>query len=252
MKLPKLLAVVILSVSLYSCGCEDLHLGKLEFTNKLVAFVPTQPSEGKSFYVVFNNSKHKMSYVIPGSVTQTTIPVRKKNYSGKYDLNYCEEYYTAEVREYTSQTEGSNQYSFKLIYRKDADDDINTKDKLEDMLEIVMGYNNAFTKPIVYNNITYNSYTTLRHFYLRESVVSEIINACYGQEFLQSITLNGVEHKSVYHIYLKEMECKSYPEEKFLNERFPLDYIQGIYLKEGIGILYAYTSKGKQVSITVE
>lgn len=252
MKLHKLLAAVILSVSLSSCGCEDLHLGKLEFTNELAAFVPPQLAEGKSFYVVFDNSKHKMNYAMPSSLIQTTIPVRKINYSGKFDLNHCKEYYTAEEKEYTSQTEGSIQYSFKLIYRKDADNNISTKDKLKDILEIVAGYNNPFPKPVTYYNSTFNNYTTLRHFYFREAVTSEVNNVSSMQEFLQTITLNGVEHKDVYHIYLTDMYGNFYPEERFFNEQYPLDFIKGIYLKEGIGILYAYTSKGRQVSIAVE
>lgn len=256
MKLPKLIAAVVLAATLNSCSkCEDVNLGKLEFTNELIAFTPPQLAEGKKYYATFDNQKHRMSYVRPDAYTQTTIPVRKKNYSGKFDLNSCKEYYTAEEMEYVGQIEGSAQYSFKLIYRKDADkqrfSDLNTKDSIEDILEIVVGYNNPFPKPVIHHNITYNSYTTLRHFYLRDAATTEMNGYTYVQEFKPTITLNGVEHEDVYHIYLTQTQS-AYPEERYFNEQYPLDYVKGIYLKEGIGVIHAYTAAGKQVHITVE
>jgi len=256
MKLAKLLAVTTLSVALYSCGCDDVDLGKLEFTNELVTFLPSQPAPGKSYYIAMDGAKQKMRYVNPEGSTEVVIPVKKINYSGKFDPNSCNEYYTAEQKVFTGQVEGQNPTKITLTYRKDASTDrYNSsidKNNVGDVLELTVGYNNKFPNPIVSGTTSISNYETLRTFLFSEAITAPIDHYTYKQEFLPTVVLNRVQYENVYHLYLSSPN-QYRPEDDYYRNHYPeLDYIEGIYLKEGAGIVYAYSFKGKQISFSVE
>ncbi len=245
-----------LSVSLYSCGCEDLNLGKLAFTNDLIAFLPAEPAQGQSYFALFNGTKHRMNYLAPNGISTVVIPVRKKNYSGKFDPNSCKEYYTAEEKVYTSQVEGGSPVSISITYRKDASQErFNNyidKDNVADIIVFGLGYNNRFPAPIPSGSASIENYITQRYFIFKDASTSQVDNVTYLQEFLPAVTLNGITYQNVYHLHMKEQPVYR-PEEQYYLEHYPqLDYVQGIYIKEGVGVMHAYTYKGKQMAITVE
>ncbi|MHC2991528.1 hypothetical protein OB13_08015 [Pontibacter sp. HJ8] len=243
-------------MSLYACGCEDENLGKLDFTNELVSFLPAQPVEGKSYYIaVAGGANQKMKYVNTAGLTHVEIPVRKTNYSGKFDPNSCKEFFTADQKVYTSQTEGESLASISITYRKNASterfNNITDKDDVGDVIEFVVGYNNKFPEPILIGTSNSNNYITNRTFLFADAAKTTIDNYTYTQEFLPTLTLDGVQHDNVYHLYLNQSN-QYRPEEQYVQDRYPaLDYIEGIYVKEGFGIIYAYSFKDKQIVLSV-
>lgn len=254
MRLSKLLPAILLLVSLIACDtCEDVNLGKLEFTNELISFLPAQPASGKSYYAVTESGKLQMNYTVPDKNMQVVIPVGKTNYSGKFDPNSCKEYYTAEEKVYTSQIEGEKYFSIKTNYRKAADPEqyntIQDKDEVGDVVEFEVSYNNIFPEPVPYGTTTINNFTAQRVFVFSDAATSAIDRITYMQEFLPTITLNGVSHENVYHLYIKQPHVEAHEPR---SEKYPLDFVQGIYIKEGIGIVHAYTYRGKQLAITIE
>ncbi|ARS37051.1 hypothetical protein [Pontibacter actiniarum] len=255
MKLTKLIAVAM-SVSLYSCSCDDVDLGKLEFTNELTSFLPAPPVQGKSYYIAMDTIHQKMSYVNPEGSTTVVIPVKKINYSGKFDLNSCKEYYTAEQKVFLSQVNGQNPVRLTLTYRKDASTDRfnNTisKGSVGDVLEFTVGYTNTFPEPVANGTSSISSYETVRTFLFSSATTATLDHYTYKQEFLPAVALNSVQHENVYHLYLSS-PSQYRPEDQFFRDHYPaLDYIEGIYVKEGAGIVYAYSFKGKQISVAVE
>ncbi|MDX5481690.1 MAG: hypothetical protein LPK07_08390 [Hymenobacteraceae bacterium] len=253
MKIIKLLAVALLSASLYSCNeCEDVNLGKLEFTDELTSFLPVQ---GKNYSAVTGGTRLRMSYSTPSGSAYVQIPVQKINYSGKFDPDYCKEYYTAEEKEYTGQIEGGSPFSIKFKLRKDANpqrfNTIYDKDAVGDVLEFAVGYNTVFPEAVTHGSHTYTNYTAQRTFLFLDTVTSNLDRITYTQEYLPTVTLQGVQHESVYHLYLNDGYSYD-PTERYLHQYYPLDYIKGIYMKKGVGLLHAYTAGGKQVTIAVE
>lgn len=254
MKLSKILAAVVLSVSLYSCGCEDVNLGNIEFTDELTPFLPVDPSNGKNYYATINNSKLPFTYQTTEGFADVRLPAGKINYSGKFDLNHCTEYYSAKEKMYTVQVGPNKELSFILVYSKDASKDrinnISDKNEVGDILNIFTEYKNVFPEPIEHGGAMINSYTTDRSFYFKEANAKTIDRINYMQEFLPTVTLNGVEHTNVYHLYIKDHYFKSH--EPSTNPKYPLDYIRGLYIKQGIGIIHFYTYRGKNIPITLE
>ncbi|MDO6390730.1 hypothetical protein Q4E40_11380 [Pontibacter sp. BT731] len=255
MKLSKLIAAAALGVGLSACGCEDVNLGKLEFTNQLVSFLPAQPTQGKSYYIKEEGADRKMKYVNADGVTTVEIPVRKTNYSGKFDPNSCKEYFTADQKVYASQVEGESLVSISVTYRKNVSTDrfnnITDKAAVGDVIEFAVGYNNKFPEPIQTGTSSSSNFITSRTFLFWDATTNTIDNYTYTQEFLPTVTLDGVAHDKVYHLYLNQPNYYR-PEEQYIHDRYPaLDYVQGIYVKEGFGIIQAYTSKGKQVVLSV-
>ena len=255
MKWSKLIATAVLCGGLSACGCEDVDLGKLEFTNELVSFLPAQPAQGESYYMTEEGVNRKMKYINAAGITSVEIPLRKTNYSGKFDPNSCKEFFTADQKVYTSQIEGESQVSISITYRKDASTDrynnITDKAQVEDIIEFVIGYNNKFPQPIQFGTSSSSNFITSRTFLFADATTSTIDNYTYTQEFLPTVTLAGVEHKKVYHLYLNQPNHYR-PEEQYIHDRYPaLDYIQGIYVKEGFGIIQAYSFKGKEIVLSV-
>ncbi|MCP2042970.1 hypothetical protein [Pontibacter sp. HSC-36F09] len=255
MKLNKLLAAVVLSVGLSACGCEDVNLGKLEFTNELVSFMPAQPTQGKSYYMAEEGVNRKMKYINAAGVTSVEIPVRRTNYSGKFDPNSCKEFFTADQKVYASQVEGGSLVSISVTYRKNASTDrfnnITDKAAVGDVIEFAVGYNNKFPEPIQTGTSSSSNFITSRTFLFGDATTNTIDNHTYTQEFLSTVTLGGVQHQNVYHLYLNQPNYYR-PEEQYIHDRYPaLDYIQGIYVKEGFGIIQAYSSKGKEIVLSV-
>ena len=106
MKLNKLLAIVVLSLGLYSCSCEDVNLGKLEQTGELTSFLPAQ---GKSYFIKYGDVKLPLSYYVPAYSSAMMIPVAKTGKTqttGKGGSSACIEYYAAEEKEYPGYIEG--------------------------------------------------------------------------------------------------------------------------------------------------
>ncbi|WP_276498382.1 hypothetical protein [Pontibacter litorisediminis] len=253
MKLPKLLASAFLIASLYACNdCEDVNLGKLEFTGELSAFVP---APDKTYHATLEEAKLPMSYGVPGKYTTVEVPVRKKNYSGKFDLNSCKEYYTAEEKEYIGQISGESRFSIKLKLRKDVDpqrfNSIYGKPDVSDVMEFTVGYKTRFPSSVTYVNQTYTEYTTTRTFVLDDAATSTFNKITYTQEFLPTVTLQGVEHANVYHFFLNEA-LRYNADERYFQQYYPLDYVQGIYVKEGVGLIQAYTAGGEQIGIAMD
>ncbi|NDK54849.1 hypothetical protein [Pontibacter fetidus] len=252
MKLPKLLAAVFLALSLYSCdNCEDVNLGKLEFTNELTTFLPSQPAPGKNYYLTSDTGKLQMKYAEEN--TEVIIPAGKTNYSGKFDLNSCKEYYTAGKKVYTSQVAGEKHFSIRINYRKDVlPEQYNTiqdKNPVDDVIEFEMGYNNIYPEPVPYGTTTINSFSAKCIFIFSDAATSAIDRITYMQEFLPTVTLNGVSHANVYHLYIKEPHVEAHEPR---SDKYPLDFVEGIYIKEGVGLINAYTFRGKQLNVTVE
>ncbi|MBC5774567.1 hypothetical protein H8S95_10890 [Pontibacter sp. KCTC 32443] len=254
MKLSKLLAATVLSVSLYSCGCEDVNLGNMEFTDELTPFLPVELTNGKSYYATIDNAKLQMNYQTSDGFNDVTLPAGRINYSGKFDLNSCNEYYTAKEKVYMVQVGPNKELSFIQVFRKDASkdriNDIDDKNDVGDIIEFFTEYKNIFPEPIPDRGTMIGSYTTSRTFYFKDANATTIERGNYMQEFLPTVTLNGVEHKNVYHVYIKEPHFESY--EPSDNGKYPLDYVQGLYIKEGIGVINFYTYRGKQIDITIE
>ncbi|MBJ6117616.1 hypothetical protein JAO76_05410 [Pontibacter sp. BT310] len=254
MKLPKLLGTVAVALSLISCdNCEDVNLGKLEFTNALISFLPAQPAPGKSYYITSESGRQQMNYAVPNTNAQVIIPAGKTNYSGKFDPNSCNEYYTAEEKVYTGQPQGESLISIRTTYRKDADSEryntIPDKNAVGDVVEFAMGYNNIFPEPVPYGTGTINSFSAQRYFLFEEATTSTIDRITYMQEFLPTVTFNGVAHENVYHLYIKEPHTEAHEPR---SDKYPLDFVEGIYIKEGIGLIRAYTYRGKQIDVTIQ
>lgn len=255
MKLPKLLAAVFLSFSLYSCSCEDVNLGKLEQTGELTSFLPAQ---GRSYFATYNDTKLPLSYYTPDGSSPLRVPVREtgsKAMVGKGGTYDCIEYYTAEEKEYPGYIEGKNPFYLNQKYTKDVNqfafNSIKDKDQVVDVIEFIVGFNNKFPTTITRGMGSYDSFMPYRSFTLAKDPEALLFKRSdMTQEFLPTITLNGVQHQNVYHLYLNSPQYTE--DEKFFNQYYPLDYPQGIYVKEGIGIVQAYTDDGKQIDITVE
>lgn len=255
MKLSKLLAATFLSLSLYSCGCEDVNLGKLEQTGELTSFLPAQ---GKNYFVKYGETKLPLSYQVPGKSSAVMIPVAKTGKiqtTGKGGSSECIEYYDAEEKEYPSFIEGQCPFNLNQKYRKDANqhalNDIKDKDQVADVIEYTVSFNNNFPTTITRGMMNYYNYVPYRVFTLaKDPTKLQYKQSDITQQFLPAVTLNGVQHQNVYHLYLNSPQFTE--DEKFFNQHYPLDYPQGIYVKEGIGILQAYTANGKKIDITIE
>lgn len=258
MKLNKLLAAALLSFSLYSCSCEDVNLGKLEQTDELASFLPVQPTEGKSYQVKYGDKKVPMYYHSPDVISNIQIPVKETGKSGmgpkggSYD---CIEYYTAEEKDYFAYIEGENPVNIITKYTKDANqygfNSIKDKEQVADVIEFIVGFNNKFPTTVTRGMGSYDSFMPHRSFTLAKDPETLLFKRSdMTQEFIPTITLNGVQHQNVYHLYLNSPQYTD--DEKFFNQYYPLDYPQGIYVKEGIGIVQAYTAEGKQIDITIE
>src|SRR5690606_5718545 len=140
-------------------------------------------------------------------------------------------------------------------YRKDASTDrfnnITDKAQVEDVIEFTIGYNNKFPQPIQTGTSSSSHFITSRTFLLTDATTHTIENPTYTQKFLPTVTLGGVQHQNVYHLYLNQPNYYR-PEEQYIHDRYPaLDYIQGIYVKEGFGIIHGYTSKGKDIVLSM-
>lgn len=254
MKLPKFLAAVVLSVSLYSCGCEDVNLGSIELTDELTSFLPTDLPDGKSYYATIDNVKLPFHYQSPEGFSDVKLPAGKINYSGKFDLNHCIEYYAAKEKVYTVQVGPNKVLSFIQVIRKNASKDrinkIYDKNEVKDIIEVSTEYKNVYPEPIEHNGAMIDSYVTYRYFYFKDANGTTIDRVNYMQEFLPTVTLNGVEHQNVYHVYSKDPYFESH--EPTTNTKYPLDYVRGFYIKAGTGIIQFYTYRGKQIPITIE
>ncbi|WP_162428085.1 hypothetical protein [Pontibacter pudoricolor] len=257
MRLLKFFAATVLAVVLTSCdNCEDVNLGKLEFTNEFISFLPAAPAQARSYYATFEGSRQQLHYVTPDVNPTVEIPVNKINYGGKFDATYCKEYYTADQKVYTSQIEGVNPLSISITYKKNASEErynpYLNRDDVGDMIFFKVGYKNVFPEPITDGKTSYDSHTTQRWFILDKATTSIIDKYTYTQEFLPTVTLNGVEYENVYRFQSSGTNGYNV-EDRFFLEKYPeLDYIKGIYVKEGVGVIQAYSAKGKQVDITLE
>ncbi|RAU84249.1 hypothetical protein [Pontibacter arcticus] len=254
MKLPKLLAVLVLAAGLSACEkCEDVNLGKLEFTNELVSFLPAQPTSVASYYATTESGKLQLKYEMPAKNATLVIPAGKNNYTGKFDPNSCKNYYTSEEKVFTSQITGEKHFSIKTKYRKDADPDrynaIHDKEEVNDVVEFEVGYANIYPEPVPYGTTTITNFTSRRTFILSDAATTTLDGITYKQEFLPEVTVGGVTHKNVYHLYLKQPYLEAHEPR---SEKYPIDFVQGIYISEGVGIIHAYTFRGKNLSITVE
>ncbi|MEJ8757556.1 hypothetical protein WG947_11135 [Pontibacter sp. H259] len=255
MRLPNLLAIVVLSLSLYSCSCEDVNLGKLEQTGELTSFLPAQ---GKNFFAKYGETTLPLSYHVPATASSIMVPVAKTGKSqttgkgGNYD---CIEYYAAEEKEYPGYIEGQCPFYLNQKYTKDVNqhafNTIEDKEQVADVIEYLVGFDNKFPKTVTRGMGNYDNFMPYRVFTLAKNPEAmRYKRSDITQEFLPTVTLNGVQHQNVYHLYLNSPQYTE--DEKYFNQYYPLDYPQGIYVKEGIGILKAYTATGKKLNVIVE
>lgn len=255
MKFHKLLAAIILSFSLYSCNCEDVNLGKLEQNGELMSFLPAQ---GKRYFVQYDEARLPLSYQAADGVYPVVAAVTKTGKSqttGKGGTSDCVEYFTAEGREYPGYIDGQCPFSINQMYTKDVNpygfNNISDKNQVADVIEYIVGFNNKFPNVISRGMSNYENYMPYRVFTLaKDPEKLRHKRNDITQEFLATVTLNGVQYQNVYHLYLNSPQYTE--DEKFFNQHYPLDYPQGIFVKEGVGIIQAYSADGKQIDITVE
>ena len=254
MKLSKLLVAITVSLSVFlcSCSCEDVDLGHIENSGELDSFLPTPGME--KYEMKYNNTSIPMSYY-SGNSTRVQIPVKETGKSGivgKGGTYDCIEYYTIETEEFISSATSNLPAIFFVKKSKNYNPGgftaITEKDDVDDVIEFSVSFYNKLPAPITRGMMTYESYMPYRSFTLSKNP-SELVNKRnnFTQEFLPAVTLNGVVHENVYHLYLTSPQYTE--DEKYINSYYPLNYIQGIYVKEGIGIIQAYASNGEKINI---
>ncbi|WP_299706266.1 hypothetical protein [uncultured Pontibacter sp.] len=256
MKFRKLVAALIVSISLYSCTCEDVHLGKVELTGELIPYLPAEIGPDNKYVIRSGDTKLLMYYHASDGFSPMKILVRetgKTQTTGKLGTYNCKEYYSGEERAYWTYVEGILPVSIMMRYTKDANqhgfNDIKNKEQVADVILFTVGFDNKFPTTVTRGMGSYDNLMLYRTFTLAKDPTNLIYkHSDITQEFVPIITLNGVQHQNVYHLYLNSPQYTA--DETYFLKHYPLDYIKGIYIKEGIGIVQAYTADGKQIDIT--
>ncbi|WP_242928626.1 hypothetical protein [Pontibacter vulgaris] len=243
---------------LYSCDCEDVYLGQIDLKGTLDSFIP-EPGKGENIHVAYDNTSATIGFKLTQDNFLVSVPVRdtgKMRMHGKGAISDCSEYYSArnkllEAYSYTS----APPFTMTILLTKNFNptkynEDFNAE-AAEDVIHFSMGYQNTFPQPITRGMLNIYGYKPLRTFVFSLKPAALVYKPNdTKQEFIPSITLNGVQHENVYHLYLPEPQYTE--DEVYLNQHYPLTYIKGIYLKEGIGVLQAYTSTGQKFNFSIK
>ncbi|WP_018478501.1 hypothetical protein [Pontibacter roseus] len=248
--------IVFLSLFLNACSCEDLHLGKINLEGSLNSFTPVA-GKGENVEVRFSNKVGTMAYAVEQDTFLVNVPVSstgKSSMHGKGATYKCVEYYTAQNRTLHGYSNNNTlPFYLSLLQTKNFNpngySDIASHEEVEDVLQITVGYHNKFPNVVTRGMMNYEGYLPTRTFAFSLHP-DKLVNKPYpiGQEYHPTITLNGVQHEKVYHLYLLSPGFTA--DEVFLNSHYELTYIQGIYLKEGFGLVQAYTSKGETIDFS--
>lgn len=242
---------------LASCGCEDMNLGKLEQSGELNAFLPAVLN--KDLQISLESKKGTVRFnQVGGYSPPQKVPVKKTGQSriqGKGAVYNCMEYYAIEQKRQDAYLETESfPLSIAVILSKNISPEgystIVDKDRVADVLHFQVGYYNKFPEPVTRGMSQVYGYLPMRTFPISKKP-DQLINKknSFVQEYLPQVRLNGVSHEKVYHLYLQEPQFSE--NEQFLNKHYPLTYIQGIYVKEGFGLLQAYTSTGQRFNFSL-
>lgn len=260
MKISKFLAATFIALGsclLYSCSCEDVDLGTIERTGELDNFLPV--ANGETIKVMFDGKVGRMGYVLSRNNGIKTIPVKetgKTRVQGKGADYDCIEFYTAEEKVFLSYSNTSTLlFNIGVLLTKNISPqgftEIVDKDHVDDVIEYSIGYYNIFPQAVTRGMQNHEAYYTYRSFTLSKKPADLIYKKNnFTQEHLASVTLNGVVHENVYHLYLTSPQYTE--DEKYFNSYYPLTYVQGMYVKEGVGIVQAYTSTGQKIDFSLE
>lgn len=206
----------------------------------------------------FGDKERKMYYSPSGTARPFTIPVKKTGGSriqGKGATYDCIEYYTAEELYFQANSFENNLpvYITVLQTKNVSPTGFTTvvdKDKVADVISFSIGYHNWFPQTVTRGMMNYDGYMPVRSFTLSKNPNQLVYKRnSFTQEFLPTVTLNGVVHQNVYHLYLTAPQFTD--DETYLNSFYQLEYVQGIYVKEDFGIVQIYTSKGLKLDISL-
>ncbi|MFD2513502.1 hypothetical protein ACFSRY_06465 [Pontibacter locisalis] len=244
--------IALLGLFLASCECEDIYLGEIELNGTLDSFVPAIEKE-ENLTVLFNNKVGNLGYRTSRDTFLETVPVEKagKRTHGKGAVSDCVEYYNAQnkwIGAYSNTNPLPLDISILLTknYKPQGYSEIENKESVDDVVHFSLVYETNFPVAVTKGSNTYNSYKTVRTFAFSLNPDKLVYKPHdVKQEYFSSINLDGVQHEKVYHLYLASPQFSE--DEAYFNGFYPLSYIQGIYIKEGFGLIRAYTSTNQKI-----
>lgn len=252
-----LLPFILLSLSflLSSCTCEDVYLGEIKLNGQLSSFVPA--AAGENVRVKWQDKAGTMGYTVSRDLYLETVPVGKTGkykVHGKGALSHCLEYYRAENRSIEAYSGAVDlPFTLSILQTKNYNPEGYLRDykngELDDVVHYSIAYITKFPNTITRGMMHYDAYKTQRTFAFSlhpERLINKPMDV--KQEIVRNVTLNGQRHDRLFHVYLTSTKLTE--EEEYLNAQYPLNYIKGIYIKEGVGLIQAYTHKGYTVAFS--
>ncbi|GAB3164259.1 hypothetical protein [Telluribacter humicola] len=252
--LPSILLSLVLCFS--SCTCEDVYLGEIKLNSQLDAFVPA--TSGENTWVQWKGKVGSMGYTVNQDTYLETVPIGgtgKIKLHGKGAVSSCVEYYRAENRMIGAYSGASAlPFTISILQTKNYNPERYLKDykngDLDDVVHYTIAYITEFPKTITRGMLHYDAYKAQRTFAFSlhpERLINKPQDV--KQEVVRNVTLNGKVHDTLYHVYLTSEKFLS-EEEQELNAQHPISYIKGIYLKEGVGLVQAYTQNGEKIDFS--
>ncbi|WP_247236446.1 hypothetical protein [Telluribacter sp. SYSU D00476] len=238
-----------------SCTCEDVYLGEIKLNGQLDQFVPAV--SGENTKVHWNGKVGSLGYSVTHDTHFETVPIGgtgKVKIHGKGAVSSCVEYYRAEKRIIGAYS-GANALPFtiSITLTKNFNPERYLKDykngDLDDVVHYSIAYITEFPKTVTRGMLHYDAYKAQRTFAFSlhpERLINKPVDI--KQELLHNVTLNGKRHDKLYHVYLTSTRLSE--EEEYLNAQYPLSFIKGIYVKEGVGLIHAYTQNGDTIEFS--
>ncbi|WP_224996105.1 hypothetical protein [Cesiribacter sp. SM1] len=245
-------------LALWGCGdCEDMDMGQLPLKGELQEFIPPIVS---GHQLTYNGVSSPVQYEVYNGPDDELVQGKltgDKELRGKLLKYECSEYYTIETEYFKTYIDSKDfELNVEVVHSKNVDpvdnNSFNRVEDVDDVLKFSLGYSNSFPETIKVQNQSYSSYTPVRTFIFslhpERTIVASGAHKFANrivQEYLPSLTINGVTHEGVYHLYLESPQFTGIEHE--LYELYPFTYVQGIYVKSGAGLLRVYTSAGENI-----